>query len=109
MYTPFGQAIVLVKRVKTGTDEFGDAVYTDTTTTVLGGFSPGGSVEANDQTVTQPTVYLPAGTDVAWLDAVQVGATTYEVDGSPNEWIHPLTGWHAGIAVQLKTAYRPPA
>jgi hypothetical protein len=47
-------------------------------------------------------VYLPAGTVVGAIDAVQVAGQTYEVDGSPNDWQHPLTGWRPGVEVRLK-------
>lgn len=110
MTFPFGPLVTLVKRVKTGTDSYGDPVYTDDTSVVVrGAFDPHASTEANDQAITQPVVYLPPDTDVSWLDAVVVNGQTYEVDGSPNNWIHPMTGWHAGVEVRLKSALRPPA
>jgi len=106
---PFAQDVILHQRAVSGTDSYGDDTWTDTQTSVKGVFYSGQSAEASDQTVAQPVVYLLDPTvDVTWLDAIEVGGVTYEVDGSPDVWApHPLTGWSAGIEVHLKTALRP--
>jgi hypothetical protein len=102
---PFGQTVTLVKRVKSGTDAFGNDVFSTTSVDVLGAFTPGGSseqVQGQDVVITQPTVYLPAGTDVSAVDAIDVAGDRYEVDGSPNDWRNPFTGWRPGVEVKLK-------
>lgn len=105
MTFPFGQTVSLVKRVKSGTDSFGNDVYTMTSTDVLGAYAPGGSteqVQGQDVVVTQPTVYLPAGTDVSSVDAIDVAGQRFEVDGLPNNWQNPFTGWRPGVEVKLR-------
>lgn len=109
MIFPFGQTITLRHRTPNGTDSYGDDAWTVTTTTAVGAFAPARSVETDSGTATtlQPAVYLPPGTGVDWLDAVIVDGVTYEVDGSPNVWTQPFTGWQPGVEVLLKTALRP--
>lgn len=105
MTFPFGEPIALHTRAVTGRDSFGNDIYTDTVTTVQGAFDPGGSTEAvqgQDLVITQPTVYLPAGTQVAAVDAVQVAGLMFEVDGSPNAPQNPFTGWQPGVVVKLR-------
>lgn len=105
MTFPFAQTVTLVKRVKSGTDGLGNDVFTTTTTDVPGAFNPGTSaelVQGQDVVTTQPTVYLPAGTDVVATDAVQVAGEQFEVDGSPNVWTNPFTGWAPGVEVKLR-------
>lgn len=107
MTYPFGSAMTLVKRVASGVNAYGDTAYTVTRTPVRGVFNNGVSIEADNQTVAQPAVYLPADTDVSWLDAIEIDGTSYEVDGAPSHWQSPFTGWRAGVEVRLKTALRP--
>lgn len=109
MIAPFAVQVTLHRRTLTGArNSYGDATYTDATTATWGVFNPGASSGPDNTAVDlQPVVYLPAGTDVSYLDAVTVNGTTYEVDGNPNDWQHPLTGWHAGIEVHLRTVERP--
>jgi len=102
---PFPQTVTVVRRVKSGTDGFGNDVFTTATADVPGAFNPGTSaelVQGQDLLTVQPSVYLPAGTDVAAIDAVQVGGELFEVDGSPNVWVNPFTGWAPGVEVKLR-------
>jgi hypothetical protein len=102
---PFGVPITLLTRTKGAPDALGNDTWTTTSTTVRGAFNPGSSSEAvqgQDLLTVQPSVYLPAGTVVGAVDAVQVDGQTYEVDGSPNDWVNPFTGWNPGIEVRLK-------
>jgi hypothetical protein len=98
--------IVFVQRVKSGTDVLGNDVFTPTSMTIDGVFAPGGSVETvqgQDVVVMQPTVYLPTGTVVGAVDAVQVAGATYEVDGQPNAWPpNPFSGWQPPYSVEVK-------
>lgn len=105
MTFPFGEQITLVHRTKGTPDAYGNDTWTTTTTTVTGAFNPGSSVESvqgQDLLTVQPAVYLPAGTPLAAIDAVQIRGLTYEVDGSPNTWVNPFTGWQPGVEVRLK-------
>ena len=105
MTFPFGQSVSLVRRTVTGQDAFGNDVYAAVSTVVPGAFAPGGSteqVQGQDVLITQPTVYLPPGTDVSAVDAIDVAGDRYEVDGSPNHWSNPFTGHAFGVEVRLK-------
>jgi hypothetical protein len=101
-----GTPITLINRSVTGVSPLGnDALGTAVTTVVLGGFAPGGStelVQGQDQIITQPTVYLPAGTNVTAIDRIVVAGQTFEVDGSPNPYCNPFTGWRTPVEVKLK-------
>ena len=105
MTFPFAQTVTLVKRVKSGTDALGNDVYTESTTDVPGAFNPGTSaelVQGQDVVTTQPTVFLPPGTDVSAIDAVDVAGQRFEVDGDPKDWRNPFTGWTPGVEVKLR-------
>jgi hypothetical protein len=102
---PFGRDVSLVRRTKSGTDAYGNDAFTTTTTVVKGAFAPGGSteqVQGQDVLITQPTVYLPAGTDVSAVDAIDIDGDRFEVDGTPNHWMNPFTGWQPGVEVRLR-------
>lgn len=100
-----GELITIVTRTVTGHDSLGDDTYSTVSTVVRGAFAPGGSVElvqGQDQVIIQPTVYLPPGAVVAPTDQVVVRGVTYDVDGSPNDYASPYTGWQPGVEVRLK-------
>lgn len=107
MTYPYGTQVTLVKRVKGAPDALGNDTWTTTQTTVTAqAFDPGISaelVQGQDVLTTQPTVYLPPGTDVSYLDAV-IGpdGLQYEVDGSPNVPASPFTAWQPGVVVKLR-------
>lgn len=94
----FTQTVTLVTRTKTGVDSYGSDAYGTAEMTVPGVFAPGSSgevVQGGDVVTTQPTVYLPAGTNVEAVDAVLVAGVKFEVDGDPQDWStgSPFTGW----------------
>jgi hypothetical protein len=102
---PFGRDITLQVRTKTGTDAYGNDVFSTAPTVVKGAFAPGGSteqVQGQNVLITQPTIYLQPGTDVSAVDAVDIDGDRFEVDGTPNDWINPFTGWSAGVEVRLR-------
>lgn len=110
MNFPAGQTITLLGNGTATPDEYGDPVPTQTPKTVIGAFDPGGSTEnqGQDTATSQPTVYLPPGTDVSWVDAVQVGGVTYQVDGSPGAWSSPFSGVAFGVVVRLSNVLAEP-
>lgn len=102
---PYGVPVTVVTRTASGRDADGNTTWTETSVTVTGAFAPGGSselIQGQDTVITQPTVYLPSGTAVQPTDRVTVAGLTYEVDGSPNEWINPFTGSDFGVEVKLQ-------
>jgi hypothetical protein len=104
----FGNGITVTfhTRVPTGKDSHGITTYRDVDLAVPGcGFNPGGSaelVQGQDLIRTQPEVYAPPGTVVGPVDQVTVNGTRYDVDGSPNAYTNPFTGWQTPVVVKLK-------
>ena len=55
--------------------------------------------------ITRPEVYAPIDTDVLEGDRLTVRGITYEVQGNPQRWVNPFTGWQSdGLAIGLKLA-----
>ena len=105
MIFSFGRSVSLVRRSKSGTDAYGNDVFATTSTVVAGAFAPGGSteqVQGQNVVITQPTLYLPPGTDVSAVDAIDIDGDRFEVDGTPTDWVNPFTGWNPGVEVRLK-------
>lgn len=102
----FTVPVVLKTRVKSGEDNFGNDVFTETDLPTQGVFAPGSSaelVQGQDVVTTQPTVYLPTGTDVSAIDALTVNGLQFEVDGAPMVWPpHPMTGWQPDYSVEVR-------
>jgi hypothetical protein len=102
----FTVPVVLSSRVKSGTDAYGNDVYTPTDSTVDGIFAPGGSVEQlqGQDIVTDPADRVSADRDQRGrVDAVTVGGQRFEVDGAPNVWPpNPFTGWLPEFSVEVK-------
>jgi hypothetical protein len=103
-----GAQVTLLKRQKTGSDTFGNDVFSlvPTGSPMLGAFAPGGSAEivnGRDTVVTQPTVYLTEVVDLAAIDALDVDGKTWEVDGDPLVWgPSPFTGHTGGTQIPLR-------
>jgi hypothetical protein len=94
---------VTIHHITTGTkDKYGDlSASTTTDTTLTAKVAPGTSVEgegrAEDGVADFWTLYLPAGTTVAYTDTVTVRGVECRVDGDPAEW-------HAGTVVKCVRA-----
>jgi hypothetical protein len=104
---PLGIPVTLIQRTKGTPDALGNDTWTEQRTDTRGVFNPGGStetVQGQDLLTIQPTLVVPAGTDVSYIDAIEVptGGDRYEVDGSPNNALNVFTGWNPGIVVKLK-------
>lgn len=103
----FARSVTLVRRAKATPDAFGNDTWTETTSQATAIYVPGGGSEqtqGRDSLIDQPAVYLPAGTDVRHIDAVVIGSDRFEVDGEPQIWTSPLTGWAPGVEVRLRRA-----
>ena len=108
---PYGETAVR-QRATTSVDPYsGEATGSDWTTPdeleIPGcGFDPGGSTEPLEQgrtaVVTQPTVYAAGFPDVLAGDRLVVRGRTWEVDGDPQAWRNPFTGWEPGTTIKLK-------
>ena len=69
-------------------------------------FDPGGSQEptadGRSSVITRPTVLAAFGSDILPGDRLVVRGKTYEVEGDPAEYHHPMTGWEPGMTVTLE-------
>lgn len=69
-------------------------------------FNPGQSSEplqqARNAVITRPEVYAPPGADILSGDRLVVRGDTYEVQGRPQDWRSPFTGWEPGLVVPLE-------
>lgn len=69
-------------------------------------FNPGLSSEplqdARNAVLTRPEVYAPAGSDILAGDRLVVRGDTYSVEGRPQDWRSPFTGWEPGLVVALE-------
>lgn len=102
---PFAETVTIVNRTKSGTDSFGNDVWAETSTPWPGVFNPGTSaelVQGEDLLTVQPAVYLYGSPTVGPYDRVEVAGLSYEVDGNPNAWSSPFTGWSPGVQVNLR-------
>lgn len=105
---PAGEPITVITRTKSGVDDYGDDVNTESSVTVTGAFDPAigyESTSGSDQVVSQPQVLLPYDTAVDSNSViVRSNGRRYEVDGEPNYWRDPFDGTEFGVAVPLKIA-----
>lgn len=107
MSFPVGIPVTIIKRIKAAPDTFGNDTWTEQRTDLRGVYDAGGSAEllqGQDLLTVQPTVVVPTGTDVSYIDAMEVptGGERFEVDGKPNAPVNPFTGWAPGIVIRLK-------
>ncbi len=69
-------------------------------------FDPGSSDEplaqGRNAVITQPRLFVAAGVDVTARDRLVVRGRTWQVDGDPADFRHPMTGWHPGVVINLK-------
>lgn len=105
MIFPFPETFTIHTRGVTGRDSDGNDVYGDTNTTTTGAFAPEGSTEliqGEDVTLTHPTLYLSDGAPVPKAtDEVTVRGTRYQIDGVPQVFHNPFTGYEPGPVVKL--------
>lgn len=111
MNLPNGDEITITTVTTTGTDEYGDPVTSRTSITRTGAFAPAVGTESTtgqDQVISQPQVLFTGqdADDVAAIitstSEITVRGKTYQVDGDPEDWRSPFTGWHAGLVVPLR-------
>lgn len=107
----FGETVVRLRAVVVLDPYSGEPValdWTDPDQLDINGcaFAPGGSEEPLEQgrnaVVTSPTVYAPTGADVEARDRLVIRGRTWDVDGDPADWRHPMTGWMPGVVIPLK-------
>ena len=99
-----GDMVTIKNRVVSGTDEFGNDVFTYTEQTVGPcSVQPSTSRESvgqpADQVVTGMVVFMPYGTQIGYLDAFIVDGVEYEVQAEPETWASPFSGHTAPVRV----------
>jgi hypothetical protein len=106
MTFPYGQTVTLIKRSVSGVDAFGNDTYSETTFAVSPCvIQPSGSTEDiqwTDEVATDLTVFVPYGTDVNAVDAVEIGNVRYEVQGDNSTWISPFSGHTSPIQMRVR-------
>jgi hypothetical protein len=106
MTFPFGETITVITRTKTGVDGYGNATYGESSVDVIGAFDPAIGFEStagnHDQVTSQPQALLPFDAVVDSNTVLVIRGKRFEVDGEPNYWQSPFSGWQAGLAVPLK-------
>jgi hypothetical protein len=91
----------------TGEDEYGNPTYDELDPVVLDGAfvaprkSEGLDRDGRTGVIVGLTLYAPYGTDLVYTDRVEVDGVVYEIDGEPGRWLHPHTGWQAGVEAAL--------
>lgn len=92
-----GTTVRFVNRVVTGTDNYGNDVYSKTNVDVSGCAVNFGTTteewQGNVRVEADVTVYAPLGTivDVPW-DEMIINGITYNVVGLPRNWSSPFSG-----------------
>jgi hypothetical protein len=101
----YGQTVTLVRRAVSGTDEYGNDTFTETQEDIpLCVVAPtGGSelIQFTDQVNDPMQVWLPAGTDLTYLDAIIFEGLKYEVQGNPNSFTSPFSGHISPVQISV--------
>lgn len=101
----FSETFTLHTKGVTGQDADGNDIYGSTDTPLYGAFAPAGStelVQGQDTVLSHDTLYLEAGSATpAPTDTITVRGTVRLVDGRPQDFRNPFTGWHPGPVVRL--------
>ena len=103
---PFGLTLTVIKRIDSGNrDEMGNVIYDEkpvkVSNCVFQSQSSTENLEFADQLLVTNVVFMPAGSDVQSVDAIEVFGDRYEVVGDPNSYISPFSGHQSPIRVNL--------
>lgn len=99
---------VTIQRASTTTDRYGNTIpgpYVDVEDIDGCAVAPRESSEDNTNRtalVVGVTVFAPYGADVRKADRCVIDGRTYQVEGEPAAWSHPMTGWQPGTVIQLR-------
>jgi len=106
MSFPYGQTVTVVKRTVSGQDSYGNDTYTETKTDIYPCVvQTSGSVETvqfTDQVSDSLTMFLPYGTDITAIDAVEYLGIRYEMQGDPSVWQSPFSGRTSPIQISVQ-------
>lgn len=100
----YGQTVTVERRTVSGTDSYGNNVYSfvkeDVDLCVVQPSASSEQLQFADQLTTGITVFFPPNTDLSYIDAIIVDGDVYEVQGTPNEWVSPFSGHVGPVQVQ---------
>jgi hypothetical protein len=107
MLLQFGQQVTWMQRTIGGQNSHGENVYTTAIPVTLDNVPvwPAGStelVQGQDVLTDLLVAVVPHGIAVSPTDQMIVFGRTYEVTGSPFDWVSPLTGTRVGVQINLK-------
>lgn len=102
-----GETVILITRTVVGQDGDGNDLYGEVQTPLDGcWFDPGGSselIQGQETVIRRPQVGLPEGSVLpSPVDAVIARGIRYPIDGQPQAFHNPFTGWEPGIVIQLE-------
>lgn len=97
---PHGGVTVTVQRATF--DRFNDATYADHHDIPGCIEYPQESTEANMAVTDARVLLVPHASDILATDRVRLGGLAYQVQGLPQDWIDPFTGWTPGMRVFLE-------
>jgi hypothetical protein len=102
-----GEQVTRRRRTQSGTDRYGNPVYTTTDVVLEQGaaFDPGGSREpvevGRTQVVTTPKAYFTERPDVRADDLLLIRGDWFTVQGDPADWRDPFGSQVGGLVVEL--------
>lgn len=111
MRYPHGETVVLHSRQVVGEDDYGNDVYAEVDTTVVGvavwpriaAVAAGIElVQAQQQVVSGLWMMLPAEHDPSAVDEITVYGRRYEIEGEPGRYRSPISGTDAGSQLALR-------
>ena len=105
MFAGFDQAVTLIRRTKGTVDQLGNDTFTETPVAlraVVGVINGTEQEQGRDTATKRVPVYLPPGTEVSHLDAVEIDGERWEVEGVPTRYMHALTGWTPGVEINCR-------
>ena len=105
---PYGTTLTMIRRVLSGTDDYGNDAYSDVSVSVgdcvINPVSSNETTNFTDQVNTTITVFVPFGTDVSFLEAFVINGEKYEVQGDPETFVSPFSGHVSPIQIRaIKT------
>lgn len=102
-----GETISIKRRSATGTDDYGNPVYTFTNITIkdallaIGGSDAPISTE-RDAIDAKISIYLPLSANVQDDDVFTIRGSEWVQDGTSEKWIPPFTGLEGGQMIPVR-------
>lgn len=104
----FPESFTLLSRTVTGQDADGNDIYTPISTAFRGAFAPSGStvlVQGQLTVVGHDTIYAAEGSPIPLpTDQIIARGSTRTIDGIPEVYRNPFTGWTPGPVITLVSA-----